>query len=145
MDKQTKTFKIGTLDRYGVFIEVQLETKDKGVTLSIVGHTQYRSNCDWQMGGQINDYLRENRHRINYAAGWYSLKLRNLLDIWDRWHLNDLRAECVHQRAIALYLHKTPHEVFSIGEACPYCGYQYGHAWLYEPLPESVVEWFNKL
>ena len=30
-----------------------------------------------------------------------------------------------------------------IGQPCPSCGYKYGTAWLYEPLPSALVEWLS--
>lgn len=35
---------------------------------------------------------------IDYAEGWNEGKWLQFLDIWHRWHLNDMRAECEHQR-----------------------------------------------
>lgn len=145
MNERKKEFKIGTLDRYGVFIEVTLKDTDKGTELSIVGYTQYRPGNDWEIGGQIDDFLKLNKRRIHYANGWTIAKFGKLLDIWDRWHLNGMRAECVHMRAIAMYLKQSPHAVFGIDDSCPYCGYSYGHSWLYEPLPQNVLDWFEAL
>jgi hypothetical protein len=42
---------------------------------------------------------------------------------WDRWHLNDMQAGCVH-------LGKGS----AIGDVCEVSGYKYGHAWLVDPL-----------
>lgn len=47
--------------------------------------------------------------------------------VWARWHLNDLRPGCTHQGGTGR----------EIGEACPFTGYRYGHAWLVEPLTLS--------
>jgi hypothetical protein len=33
----------------------------------------------------------------------------------------------------------------SLCAPCPECGYRYGTAWLYEPLPQSVIDWVNSL
>lgn len=34
----------------------------------------------------------------NTEEGWSSGKIQKLRDIWEKWHLNDMRAGCVHQR-----------------------------------------------
>jgi len=34
----------------------------------------------------------------NWAPGWNKDKLDRFLEIWDKWHLNDMRAGCEHQR-----------------------------------------------
>jgi hypothetical protein len=55
----------------------------------------------------------------------------NIVAVWSRWHLNDMRAGCRHQQQLA-----TRPE---IGEPCPFCGYKYGTAWNFEPIPSAVV------
>lgn len=49
-----------------------------------------------------------------------------------KWHLNGMRAGCAHQQADIKY---------EIGAVCEFCGYKYGSAWLYEPLPADVIGW----
>ena len=34
---------------------------------------------------------------INFTKGWDTDKLYDFLDIWQKWHLNDMKANCVHQ------------------------------------------------
>jgi hypothetical protein len=34
-----------------------------------------------------------------YAAGWDADKAKRMREIWDHWHLNNMRAGCEHQRA----------------------------------------------
>lgn len=34
-----------------------------------------------------------------YAPGWDADSVAKLADVWSRWHLNDMRAGCEHQRA----------------------------------------------
>jgi hypothetical protein len=43
--------------------------------------------------------------------------------VWSRWHLNNMRAGCVH-------LGKGS----AIGDVCEVSGYKYGYAWLVDPL-----------
>ena len=155
--------------------------------------------------------------------------LDKLCNIWERWHLNDMRAGCEHQvgeawdasRQVTLYkckmgsallkeqnrlkknveenlllgnmvqlsglqlqLYKQPYFVKSYNnfppagyekyaeetkpvsslypmdsdtkwgdkhplgilcKPCPVCGYKWGSSWLYEPLPEDVIEWLKNL
>lgn len=37
-------------------------------------------------------------NEIIYAPGWNANKWLDLLDVWDRWHLNKMNAACTHQR-----------------------------------------------
>ena len=37
------------------------------------------------------------------------------------------------------------HPLGILTKPCPVCGYKWGTSWLYEPLPEDVVEWLKNL
>lgn len=87
-----------------------------------------------------------------------------ILRIWRRWHLNDMRAGCEHQRAagwedvrippselpdsranqdeggiLALWVYRHEHPKGLLCEPCPVCGYKYGTAWLLEEIPADVI------
>ena len=47
-------------------------------------------------GGQCVDEIRSGTP----VKGWTSDMLERFCDTWDRWHLNDLRPECEHQREL---------------------------------------------
>lgn len=93
-------------------------------------------------------------------------KITRLVELWGRWHLNDMRAGCAHQRALGwdkepidpskpttAYGRFGQNTIASwnlkgwlpaslgghLGRACPECGYCYGTAWLKEELPPEVV------
>lgn len=65
-----------------------------------------------------------------------------LYAIWHRWHLNGMRAGCEHQ--IRLWGFDAKYDDHP-SEICPECGYQFGSAWLYEPLPAEVIEYLEWL
>jgi len=54
-----------------------------------------------------------------------------LLDIWDKWHLNDLTPYCIHQ------IDELNDELLT--NVCPITGYKYGHNWLVEEIPSEVI------
>ena len=56
-----------------------------------------------------------------------------------KWHLNDMKAECVHQEARGETWTTNPSAV------CPDCGHKLGSAWLKRELPPEVVTWFESL
>ncbi len=95
---------------------------------------------------------------------------RDLLAMWERWHLNDMKAGCVHQRAagwedrridpkelpnstanrdargiVAHWVYKTEHPAGLLCEPCPECGYKYGSAWLKEELPADICDQLEAL
>lgn len=99
----------------------------------------------------------------HWATGWDDDRLGELLDLWDRWHLNDLRAACRHQQehpAMAVGAAELPEPWLSekqgypdlIGyrlDTVPPCNeveppYHYGRSWLTEALPAEVLAWFGE-
>jgi hypothetical protein len=58
-----------------------------------------------------------------------------LARLWDRWHLNDMRAGCAHQTPVgddtSSQLANTP--------PCPQTGYRWGSAWLTEEIPADQL------
>lgn len=94
-----KTVQIGTTERGGS-IELTIEIEDrngKGTELSICGDVWLPSRRDIEAGGQMRESLYDYIHK--YAPGWDRARLEKVIAIWDRWHLNGMRAGCEHQRA----------------------------------------------
>lgn len=116
--------------------------------------------------GQIKDlFVREN---LPKNTQWKALD--RLLEIWERWHLNGMRAGCVHQieegwnkrpidptkpldaygrflgegkhstRNMLVWVRPDEHPEGLLTKACPTCGYKYGTEWLVEELPEEIIE-----
>lgn len=64
--------------------------------LSLVGVIGPKKNGDARgSSGQIRDELQE---LTDYSEGWDAERVRELVLVWRRWHLNDMRPGCVHQR-----------------------------------------------
>jgi len=74
-----------------------------------------------------------------YAPGWSRELEVEFRRVWKAWHLNDMRAECEHQRALGWTYATHP------SAECPECGYRLGTSWLREELPESVIEFLKAL
>jgi len=141
-----------------VTIEIELKQENKGVVLSIVGNIWQPRRGDIVEGGQCQDTIREHLNDGTLKLkGYTKEEILKLLDIWDRWHLNDLRAGCEHQRAlIPLYKKEKGEDFFNASnydeiiklpefKKCPVCGYKYGTAWLFEPLPKEVISFIREL
>lgn len=164
------TEKINNID-YNVFIKIAY-TNGKLSLTGVVG--PYRSgNCAGSCGQIIMDFKEyDNRgfmslDDITPATGWDRAMIKTLLDIWDKWHLNDMQSACEHQRALGwtyedhrgMYVEKhkkhprylideydngEDHDLYIIfdefkGHLCPVCGYSIGSAWLFEPVPDDVI------
>lgn len=77
-------------NRYSVFVKIK-HTDGK---LSITGAEGMRSSRDCESCGQITNTL-----RAETFAPAVGVDAERLATLWDRWHLNDMRAGCEHQRA----------------------------------------------
>lgn len=79
-------------DRNAVFVTVRWD----GKRLSISGVVGPKSNGDARGScGQCIDAVRQCKPTAEFAP------FRDrLVEVWERWHLNDMRADCEHQRAL---------------------------------------------
>lgn len=101
------------------------ETTTERLALSITGviireYGNIENDQSWLGCGQTRDDLLE---LAQLEPGWTVGTVAKLHEIWQRWHLNDMRSMCEHQR---LNIH------------CPK-DYEQGSAWLFESLPFGVI------
>ncbi len=79
------------------------------------------------------EYRKHSSHPMAFGQAQGSAP-QALKDLWDRWHLNDMRAACEHQRALGFTWATHPQHV------CTECGYRLGSSWLYEELPRDFLK-----
>jgi hypothetical protein len=82
---------------------------------------------------------------IRFAKGWNKETWLDLLDVWKRWHLNDMRSACDHQRELGWTYEEHHNPDTYEGEACPICGYEIGSSWFKEEIPENVIDFVKTL
>jgi len=124
----TRILNPGKLEGKNVFIKVVITDSGR---LSIAGvHGPKRNGDAYGSWGQIQDTLLD--PTLIPGPGWNADRIKRLFDIWQRWHLNDMRAECEHQRALGWTFDAHP------SEHCPVCGYKCGSKWLREELPWDI-------
>lgn len=132
-----------TLDGKPYKIEVHIDYKDK--RLSITGEVY--ENHRGVGGGQCYDELTEEFGDDPRTA--------RLVELWKRWHLNDMRAGCEHQRRswdvakkitvkgeekAAGWVTQNEHPEGLLSKPCSVCAYRYGTAWLFEEVPSEVIK-----
>lgn len=87
---------------------------------------------------------------ISFAPGWNAETWYTFLDVWDRWHLNDMRAGDKHQEDI---LRAVGHGK-DYTETCAILsdynlyddnGYRYGNAWNTEQVAADALEFLRSL
>jgi len=78
---------------YPVFCEIEWE--DNKLSISGVEGPFRNGNCKGSCGQIEMSWEPLDK----YAQGWDAKKEARFLEIWRRWHLNDMRAGCEHQRS----------------------------------------------
>lgn len=128
-----------------IYTDIFCSVKIENGKLSISGVIGPMKNGD-AIGscGQIDETIRTywDNKEIIFSDGWDDALLDEFLNVWDRWHLNDMRAGCEHQRALGW--EKEGYDAHP-SEACPTCGYKFGTAWKFEELPQRVVLFLESL
>lgn len=139
----------------------------KNGRLSITGVVGPKANGD-ALGscGQITDTLKSPE-----LVPYRDFPVAKFVEVWERWHLNDIRAGCEHQRAegwnkrpidptkplnsygkhyegqrfaswnMLTWVPESEHPEGLLSRPCPTCGYKYGTKWLTEEVPEDVIAW----
>lgn len=74
---------------------VEIKFKDGNLSIHGVVGPMNNGNCKGSCG-QCIDEIREGKP----TGDWTDEMLQKLCDIWDRWHLNDMRPYCEHQKAL---------------------------------------------
>lgn len=114
------------------FVIVHLAEEDGTRRLSMQGEEYAKGARDWFAAGQ--------HHGSAPAA---------LVALWHRWHLNDMQSGCIHQESRyqadarerpAWNNEYTGSTGDTLSGPCAECGYRYGTAWLYEPLPDDILD-----
>lgn len=210
-----KTVNIGKdEDNNTLTITIELREKAEGkIELSMTGQADNPRRRDAAYCGQIEDELQDQLDRHALKLTIPESRLYRMLEIWGRYHLNDMRPGCEHQRdwenrqivvttwslnsatsseqrkikadwekrlaagetvtateeekhlanlpyfvtgAVeppTQYYERYKEETKYTGHTypkehpegflckpCPVCGYKYGSAWLYEPIPQDIID-----
>lgn len=147
-----------------VFIKIEYT----GERLSITGVINPTPKGNAYSAGQILDVLLDSDNDLK--DNWTPEMIHNLYMAWKNWHLNDLRAGCKHQRdlkwedvridpkelphtianrdergILAIWISEKEHTKGLLSKPCPVCGYEYGTKWLFEEVPEDVIEFLFSL
>lgn len=145
---------------YKGYVFVEIRDKEEGPELSITAGYGPSRDCV-AIGAGVKDiigYWMNERYGNRLSEEWEEILLR-LFEVADKYHLNTLTPGSPLQEA-AIDMWKRHHE-YSYDAACEYLKtlgiyedktyihngkpYKYGHAWLYTPIPEDVLEFVRHL
>lgn len=124
----------GTRKINKVTLEIELRESEKKQVFSASVNIWNSRETDILMCGECvdlvyNDYNMQLSNRVLYME---------VMELWQKYHLNDTYPDCVHDiNANKLKNGYTNTQV--CGEPCPICGYKYGSAWNYRPIPEMDI------
>jgi hypothetical protein len=143
-----------------VTVEVRLERLERSDSYETTTHEQVAAPLDfalttavWQpptrtrerdivMGGATIETLVDVLEHGELAPGFTREKVERLIEMFEKHHLNSLRAGCAHQ-TMAIDPDGSPLDRTSYAldhtPACPVTGYRWGRSWLLEPLPAGFL------
>lgn len=76
---------------------------------------------------------------VKFEPGWSAKRVAEVDALFDRWHLNGMKAGCAHQEVVMEDDgYGRPRPSCKLTPPCPITDYRYGSAWLCEPLPADV-------
>lgn len=132
---------IATVKGHKVFITAKW--KDGKLSITGVEGPTNNGNC-WGSCGQIDSGSWDNYTAVG------SIDLTTIKRLWNRWHLNDMRAgDAVQEEWLRENGHGKDYtdtcEKLKGAGLLVHEGYQYGHAWLREEVPAEVVAYLFAL
>jgi hypothetical protein len=142
-----KKLYVGMQNYKKMYVELEIhqeaETRTKKTT-ELKPITAYKTLSICGNGGQN---IEETADISKYTELFISKDdLKAIIEIWEKWHLNDMKAGTVKQQAfIDEWIKTNRYNYTAACEALKAAGlyidndYQYGHEWLVDPLPEDVI------
>jgi hypothetical protein len=95
-----KVVQPGSTDEGRVFVIIEYRTANGKNCLRITGVTGplASGNAKGSCGQNVDDLANVIKRGV-FMDGWNAASVAKLAEVWERWHLNDMRAGCEHQRA----------------------------------------------
>lgn len=136
----------GNTKRNRVFLKLRLNYKDddpKKPCFSVCGEVWQSNGDDIEMGGQCVDTIWELFKNEIQKPELY----KEIMDLWKKYHLNDMKAGTPAQEAAVEEYLKTNN--YDYKEVCnhlytigllrdpQFLDYRYGTDWLYSPIPDE--------
>ncbi len=136
-----------------------LKTHDTGLKLSISASEWNLSRSDCTQCGQMQDSLKREfqDRKLKLKSVVSDNDFRKLLDIWNEYHLNDIKAGTEKQldlisqyRDSEKYADKDvfldrPEAILKDHNANPDGDWKYGHGFLFRPIPASEIKFIKDL
>jgi len=158
-----KAIKLGrTMHGETVFVEIRIDQPRDGREVQYVDHTFAKPPVEVGIQFTVIGKGAPNLPLNETPDGWWRQSgqvppedrvivtekhpdLDFIEEVWDRYHLNTMRAGCEHmtEEMLARREGENTHDwqTRMLGECkCPVTGYTWGHAWLATHVPDEVIE-----
>lgn len=153
-----KTFNLGKIALYGerkenlVTLEIELKEKDGKSVFSSSAMVWNSKKTDCELGGQCLDDLYK-----NFISIRNNKVFKKVYKFWKLYHLNDMHAGTIEQEK-AIKEWESKGNKYDYTAVCEYLKsinmyeveyngkpYKYGHAWLYQAIPEKDLKEIKEL
>ena len=133
-----------------VFVEITYAESGELTLHGVIG-PWHSGNCAGSCGQIVDELQNINR----YHRHWSRKRVQALRRVWNDWHLNHMRAGCIHQdgwdtakelampdgkKVLAGWVRPEEHPAGLLCKPCPVCGYKYGSGWTKRTVPQEVLE-----
>lgn len=122
------------------YLEIEVEDSERGKVLSISGYVSGSHGYGGQCQNSIaEDFIGTHSNLSNEKQAM----LGRLIEIWDRYHLNDMNAGTEKQMKALKGKNLSYENALEYLESINLKiddGYKYGTAWLFEEIPSSVLK-----
>ena len=159
MSNFTKIIRLATTSRYERVCSIfcKIEFKDGKLSISGVEGPLKSGNAIGSCG-QIEMHLKDEQPSLTPVNGIDRATMAKFFNVWDRWHLNDMKAgddeqeQFLRDNPMSKESYSYPKSYYDA--ACahlaahglnPHNGYSYGHAWKHEDVPAEVLEFLQSL
>lgn len=114
-----------------VELEVGLEVKQNNeIVFTVIGQVWNSGHTDIYCGGQCVDTIWK-----HFATQIENPSLyKQIMQLWEKWHLNDLNAGCRHQRKQKMTYQG------NCGNVCRICNYPIGTSWKYNKINDRDLK-----
>lgn len=129
-----REFLVGrTAEGERVYVNMRFDNLVQGVRFSATGCIVAKGETDAYSFGQCWDILPE---VVKPSKGLTRADILMIHEIWKQYHLNDMNAGCEHMERDSGW---------GLGDVCPVCGYRWGSAWKYRPIPDYIMKEISRL
>lgn len=131
-----KVAESGKIKRNLVTLDVELKENNQGqLVFSVCGNIWNHIHTDIIRGGQcVDDIWNLYSNQLIGSQLYY-----RILKLWEKWHLNDMHAECEHQEAKGMTYQTHP------SNDCEVCGWKLGHGWSYRTIDPKDLEQIKQI